>query len=218
MATDEARVVDVESLVSPPPSPHQTETPAVPETISPPSSAPTFPEIVPPSPVETEQTEPMTCDDDKVLDSHLVPESTPTTLLPGPPLTDLEAQNKFEVLTDETTETEERTDAPEPVKPSSTPFAPPSTPSVPPAVPPSPSVLPQRTPPMGRRKPAPLPTALLGLVLKVTSPQPVTTGKSKPPLQSTSAEGEEEMEVQQAQGRKRGPDEPPPKSPPKRKG
>ena len=143
MATDEAKVVDVESLVSPPP--HKTETPAVPDTISPPSSAPTISEIVPPSPVETEQTEPVTCDDDKVLDSrgHLVPESTPATLLPRPSLTDLETQNKFEVLTDETTETEERTDAPEPVKSSSTPFAPPSTPSVPHAVPPNPSVLPQ---------------------------------------------------------------------------
>ena len=61
------------------------------------------------------------------------------------------------------------------------------------------------------------PTVLLGLVRKETSPQ-LVTGKSKPILESTSIAGKEEMEVQQAQGRKRGPDEPPPKFPPKRKG
>ena len=102
MATDEAGVVDVEGLVSPP---HQTETPP----ISPPSFAPvssiipetvpeTVPEIVPPSNTEqTEQIEPMTCNnDDRALDSQglLVPESTPTTLIPRPPPLDRTANPK----------------------------------------------------------------------------------------------------------------------------
>ena len=71
---------------------------------------------------------------------------------------------------------------------------------------------------MGRRKPAPINTALTGPVRKVTSPQPVVTGKSRLPVPTESAGEEEEMEVQQVQGRKRGPDGPPPKSSPKRKG
>ena len=92
-------------------------------------------------------------------------------------------------------------------------------PATPDAVSPSPTILPQRTTPIGRRKPAPLSDPLIGLVRKATNPLPVATGKYKPlSLPSTSTEGEEEMEVQQVQGRKRGPDEPPPKSPPKRKG
>ena len=84
-----ARVVDVEGVVSPP---HQSETPP----ISSPSFAPaaaiipeTVPDIVPPSNTEqTEQIEPMTCNnDDRALDSQgpKVPESTPTTLIPRPP-------------------------------------------------------------------------------------------------------------------------------------
>ena len=120
MATDEARVVDVEGLVSPL---HQAQTPANPEIIPPPCSIPITPETGP-----KEQTEPMTC--------------TPKILIARTPLTDLEIQNKFEVLTDETTETEEQKDVSEPSKP-------PSTLSASHAVPPSPSILPQRIPPYG---------------------------------------------------------------------
>ena len=183
-ATDEAEVVDVEGLVSPP---HQTEIPSVtsiiPETIPLPTAKAQQTEQTEQA-KQTEQTkqteqEPMTCDDDdRALDSqgHLVRESTPIALIPKPPpLTDLETQNKFDVLTiEEETEVEQRTDTP--------------------------------------------PTALLGLEREPTSPQPVATGKSKPPVQPAPTGGEEEMEFQQVQGRKRRPDEPPPKSSPKRKG
>ena len=219
-ATDEARVVDVEGLVSPP---HQTESPTIPETISSPRTS-----SVPAPPTndtdqkQEEQDEPMT--PGKILDSL-------STLIPRPPLTDsidIPTENRFNILTENDEEQsidkqdinkadDLRQTDPETLKPStiSDSFKSPATPD---AMSPSPSILPQRTPPMGRRKPAPLPDALLGLVRKVTSPRPVATGKAKPSLQSTSAEGEEEMEVQQVQGRKRGPDEPPPKSSPKRKG
>ena len=230
-ATDEARVVDVEGLVSPP---HQTDSLTIAETISSPRT-PSVP-VTPTNDTDKKQDEqdkPMT--HDNILDSqgHLVPESTPTTLIPRPPLTDScdipTTENRFNILTDNDEEQlsnkqdineadDLKQTESEIVKPSIIPdsFKSPATPN---AVSPSPSILPQRTTPIGRRKPAHLPDALTGLVRKVTIPRPVATGESKPSsLQSTSAEGEEEMEVQQVQWRKRGPDEPPPKSPPKRKG
>ena len=261
--TDEAKDVDVEGLISPP---HQPETPPIsspsfapaaainPETVPevvpeivpevvpeivPEIISKTVPDIFPPSNTEqTEQIEPMTCNnDDRALDSQglLIPESTPITLIPRPPpLIELQTPNRFDVLTVEMTETtaeqselteetpnkktetEEHTENPT-ISPET--LKPPSTPFVPHAISPSPSVLPQRSPSVGRRKPAVIVTDLTGCVRKATSPQPVVTGKSKFPVSTTSAEEEEEeMEVQQVQGRKRGPDGPPPKSSPKRKG
>ena len=202
-ATDEARVVDVEGLVSPP---HQTDSPTIPETISSPRTS-----SVPAPPTndtdkkQEEQDDPMT--PDNILDSqgHLVLESTPTTLIPRPLLTDSSdiptMENRFNKLTDNDEQQlidkqdinkadDLKQTEPESVKPSIIPdsFKAPASPD---AMSPSPSILPQRTPPIGRRKPAPLPDALLGLVRKVTSPTPVATGKSKPPsLPSTSVERE----------------------------
>ena len=199
----------------------------------------TVPETVPPSNDEqAERIEPMTGNnDDRALDSQglLIPESTPITLIPRPPpLIELQTPNRFDVLTVEMTETtaeqselteetpnkkteteehtENPTTSPETLKPPPTPF-------VPHAISPSPLFLPQRSPSVGRRKPAVIATDLTGCVRKATSPQPVVTGKSKFPVPTTSTEEEEEeMEVLQVQGRKRGPDGPPPKSSPKRKG
>ena len=114
--------------------------------------------------------------------------------------------------TDKTTGTEnkntEQTNV-EPTDPES--FKPPSTHE---AVLHSPSILPQRTPLWDGVNAFPFPAVLIGLVRKATIPQPVSSGKSKSTLQTTSSEGEEEVDVQRAQGRKRGPDEPPPKSRP----
>ena len=102
----------------------------------------------------------MTCDDDdRALDSQglLVPESTPIALIPRPPLTDLETQNKFDVLTiEEETEEEQRTDTP--------------------------------------------PTALLGLERQPTSPQPVATGKSKPPVQPAPTGGRRKWSFSRSKG------------------
>ena len=175
-ATDEARVVDVEGLVSPP---HQAESPAIPETIPPPRSSP-----VPAPPtndtdqkLEEQQDEPMASD--KILDSqgHLVPKSTPSTLVPRSPLTGSinipTTENRFTVLTenneDETTDKQDvnkeddlRQPDPETLKPPTIykSFKSPVLLLLTPR-PPAPSILPQRTPPMGRRKPAPLSDAFL---------------------------------------------------------
>ena len=101
-ATDEAGVVDVEGLVSPP---HQTDSVPIPAIISSPRTS-----SVPVTPTndtdkkQDEQDKPMT--HDNILDSqgHLVPESTPTNLIPRSPLTDScdipTTENRFNVLID----------------------------------------------------------------------------------------------------------------------
>ena len=105
VATDEARAVDVEGLVSPP---HQMETPVIPQTISPSPSLP-VPPIQPEETMEQNEPEEPTTKSDNIFDSKMFLRVLPLTSFPDP-LEQLTTQNRFDVLTeDKTDEVEDKT-------------------------------------------------------------------------------------------------------------